>query len=169
MLIRNLESGDESITQAFFERVPEADQRFFKEDVLDASTLSRWTADRRVARLIAIDEEGDVRGYAAIVPGVGWSAHVAELQVIVDPGSRRQGLGSRLVWRALELTRALELEKLVVEVVAQQSTAVRMFEGLGFYQEAVLPGHVRDRSGKTHDLLLLANTGLLAAELQDVS
>lgn len=168
-MIRNLQSGDESNVRAFFERVPESDQRFFKEDVLDPSTLSRWTADARIRRLVAVDEAGEVRGYAAIVPGIGWSAHVAELQLIVDPSHRRQGLGSRLVWKALELTRALQLEKLVVEVVAQQASAVRMFEGLGFYQEAILPGHVRDRNGQRHDLLLLANTGLLALELQDVT
>jgi len=41
-----------------------------------------------------------------------------------------------------------------------------MFERLGFCRESVLPGHVRDRDGKEHDLVLLANTGLLAAEFE---
>jgi L-amino acid N-acyltransferase YncA len=166
MVIRKLEQGDEDATRAFFERIPEADQRFFKEDVLEPGTVERWTADGRIRRLIAIAGDGTVRGYAAVVPGVGWSKHVAELHVIVDPGERREGLGTKLVWKALELTRELDLGKLVVEVVAEQEGAVEMFERLGFCREAVLPGHVRDRDGKEHDLVLLANTGLLAAELE---
>jgi ribosomal protein S18 acetylase RimI-like enzyme len=165
MLIRRLKTGDEDVTRAFFERIPEADQRFFKEDVLDSGIWLRLTGDSRARRLLAIDDEGQVRGYAAVVPGVGWSAHVAELHVIVDPEQRRQGLGSQLAWKALELTRELDLKKLMVEVVAEQAGAVAMFQGLGFYREAVLPRHVRDRDGKEHDLLLLANTGLLALHL----
>jgi L-amino acid N-acyltransferase YncA len=166
MLIRRLKTGDEAATRGFFDCVPEADQRFFKEDVVDPETLSRWTRDSRVRRLIAIDDDGGVHGYAAVAPGVGWSAHVAELQVIVDPRHRGQGLGSQLVWKSLELTRELDLKKLVVEIVAEQQGALAMFQSLGFYQEAVLPGHVLDRDGREHDLLLMANTGLLALEFQ---
>ena len=166
MVIRRLEEGDEEATRRFFACVPEADQRFFKEDVLERGAVERWVADARVRRLVAIADDGTVRGYAAVVPGVGWSKHVAELHVIVDPEQRREGLGTQLVWKALELTRELDLGKLVVEVVAEQESAVAMFERLGFYREAVLPGHVRDRDGAEHDLVLLANTGLLAAELQ---
>jgi L-amino acid N-acyltransferase YncA len=167
MLIRRLERDDEDATRAFFARVPESDQRFFKEDVVgDPAVLQRWVADTRARRLVAMDDEGRVCGYAAVVPGVGWSAHVAELHVIVDGDHRRAGVGSQLVWRALELTRELELAKLVVEVVAEQENAVAMFQGLGFQPEAVLPGHVRDREGHEHDLILLANTGVLALEYQ---
>jgi L-amino acid N-acyltransferase YncA len=167
MLIRRLEPSDEDATRAFFERIPESDQRFFKEDVVgDPEVLSRWAADERARRLVAVDDQDRVRGYAAVIPGVGWSSHVAELHVIVDPDQRREGLGSELVWKALEATRDLTLSKLVVEVVAEQASAVAMFQALGFQPEAVLPGHVRDREGTEHDLVLLANTGLAALELE---
>jgi len=167
MVIRRLEREDEEPTRAFFARIPERDQRFFKEDVVgDPSVVARWVADARSRRLVAVDDDGAVRGYAAVVPGVGWSSHVAELHLVVDPGCRREGIGSRLVWKALELTRELSLDKLVVEVVAEQEEAVAMFQSLGFQHEAVLPGHVRDRDGVTHDLILLANTGVLALGYQ---
>jgi|SRR4051794_3195459 len=167
MVVRKLNSGDEEATRAFFARVPERDQRFFKEDVVgDPSIVARWLADRRSPRLVAVEDDGTLRGYAAVVPGVGWSSHVAELHVVVDPERRREGIGGRLVWKALDLTRELRLEKLVVEVVAEQEEAVAMFQVLGFQPEAVLPGHVRDRDGVTHDLILLANTGALALGYQ---
>src|SRR3954451_4241897 len=98
MVIRRLERNDEAATRAFFANVPESDQRFFKEDVVgDPSVVDRWLGDARTRRLVAVDDDGRVRGYAAVVPGVGWSAHVAELHVIVDPDHRREGVGSRLV------------------------------------------------------------------------
>src|SRR3954469_4440646 len=137
MVVRKLNSGDEDATRAFFARVPERDQRFFKEDVVgEPSVVERWLADPRSRRLVAVDDDGAVRGYAAVVPGIGWSSHVAELHVVVDPDCRRAGIGSRLVWRALAVTRDLDLAKLVVEVVAEQEEAVAMFQALGFQSEA---------------------------------
>jgi len=44
MVIRRLEAGDEAATRALFERIPEADQRFFKEDVGDPETVRHWVA-----------------------------------------------------------------------------------------------------------------------------
>jgi hypothetical protein len=105
MLIRKLEPGDAAAARAFFERIPDAIGASSRRDVFDPETLSRWIGDSRVRRLVLIDEEGDVRGCASVVPGIGWSAHIAELRVIVDPSARRHGLGSQLVWKAPEVSR----------------------------------------------------------------
>jgi hypothetical protein len=45
----------------------------------------------------------------------------------------------------------------VVEVVAEQEPAVRMFAGLGFEGEALLGDHIRDRGGDLRDMLVLAH------------
>lgn len=45
-----------------------------------------------------------------------------------------------------------------MEVVADQSPAVAMFQSLGFQAEALLRDHVRDRSGRLRDLILLAHS-----------
>jgi L-amino acid N-acyltransferase YncA len=166
MQIRSLQAGDEAAMRRFLDRTPEGDRRLFNEDSLDDATVARWLQGGRTRRLVAVDDDGEVRGYAAVVPGVGWSAHVGELQVVVDPDVRRQGLGSDLVFHALQLTGELELAKLVVEVVAGHAEDVAMFQALGFEREAVLPGHVRDGEGREHDLLLLANSGMPAVEYE---
>ena len=166
MQIRRLEAGDEAAMERFMARTPDGDRRHFDVDTLDAATFARWLEPGRARRLVAVDDAGEVRGYAAVVPGFGWSAHVGELQVVVDPGVRRQGLGSDLVFHALELTGELDLGKLVVEVVAAHAEDVAMFQALGFEREAVLPGHVRDAEGREHDLLVLANTGMPAVEYE---
>jgi RimJ/RimL family protein N-acetyltransferase len=48
-------------------------------------------------------------------------------------------------------------DKLIVEVVENQVAALRTFAKLGFQQEAVLRGHVKDIRGGRRDLLILSN------------
>jgi L-amino acid N-acyltransferase YncA len=91
------------------------------------------------------------------VPLPGWSDHVGELRLVVDPGQRGRGLGRDLArWAVLQ---ALEcgLMKLFVEVVAEQDGAVAMFQALGFHAEGLLRDHVRDRNGEFRDLVLLSH------------
>jgi L-amino acid N-acyltransferase YncA len=92
------------------------------------------------------------------VPLHGWSDHVGEVRLIVDPGHRREGLGRLLARRAVLDAVACDLRKLVVEVVAEQDGTIAMFEALGFRPEAMLQDHVRDSEGNFHDLILLAHT-----------
>ena len=49
------------------------------------------------------------------------------------------------------------LEKMVAQMMANQTGAIRVFELLGFRAEATLRNHVRDRYGHKHDLLIMAN------------
>jgi ribosomal protein S18 acetylase RimI-like enzyme len=58
---------------------------------------------------------------------------------------------------ALREAVGMGLTKLVVEVVAEQEGAVRMFDDLGFRGEALLSSYIRDRSGQLRDLLVLAH------------
>lgn len=168
MQVRRLDPGLVAAAQDFFRRIPEADRTFFKEDVLDEATVAAWGRDERSRRLVGVEEDGTVVGYAAVIPLHGWSSHVGELRVVTDPGRRRQGLGRELSRRGLLAAIDLGLDKLVVEVVADQTAAVAMFQALGFEGEALLRDHVRDRDGNVRDLLVLAhavedNRGVLAA------
>jgi ribosomal protein S18 acetylase RimI-like enzyme len=155
--IRPLTGGDEDAIRDFFARIPEADRRFFRENVSEAGTVQRWLEDTGAVRLVAVDDEGKVRGYEAIVPGIGWSSHVGDLRVIVDPDFRGRGVGSRLVRKAVLMAERMGVTKLMVEVIANQGGTVATFRALGFQPEALLRDHVRDRDGVTHDLMLLVH------------
>ncbi len=141
--------------QRFFARVPESDRTFFKED-LDADAVARWATEPNGRRAIACDG-GEVAGYVAVVALHGWSDHVGELRLVVDPERRRQGIGRRLAQRALIDSLECGLEKVFVEVVADQEAAVEMFRSLGFQPEALLRDHVRDRGGELRDLIVLSH------------
>lgn len=149
-------AGDLDALMEFFGRVPESERSFFKEPVLDRATVESWLSAGRGRRGIAI-EDGRVAGYVAVVPLPGWSDHVGELRLVVDPEQRGRGLGRDLARWALLQALECGLTKLFVEVVAEQDGAVAMFQALGFHAEGLLRDHVRDRNGDLRDLVLLAH------------
>jgi ribosomal protein S18 acetylase RimI-like enzyme len=157
MEIRPIEPGDSEALRSFFDRIPEGDRTFFKEDVLDPEIVPEWIEDRRARRCVAV-EGGQVVGCVAVIPGIGWSSHVGDLRLVVDPARRRQGLGRDLARRGLLDAIRLGLHKIEVEVVADQTPAIAMFQKLGFSGEALLRDYVRDRSGELRDLILLAHS-----------
>ena len=158
--------------RSFFERIPESDRTFFREDVLDDATLMAWFDDRRNRRSVALVGD-EVVGYLAVLPGVGWSAHVGELRIVVDPGRRRSGIGQMLARTGLLVSLELGLTKVVVEIVADQEALLAMFHSLGFEAEGLLRGHVKTAQGELHDLLLLAHSvddtwaGMATAGIED--
>lgn len=154
--IRPIAPDDRDALLAFFERVPEGDRTFFREDVFAPGVVDRWLGESADPRFVAIDGD-DIAGYLAIIGGVGWSSHVAELRVVVDPTRRRQGIGRALARHGLLQALELGLTKLVVEVVADQEPTLAMFSSLGFEAEALLKDHVRDASGTLRDLITMAH------------
>lgn len=158
MEIRRLEPDDAKRLEAFLREVPEDDRTFFKEDLSDPETLHFLATETRGLRLVAVDETGRILGYLRILPGTGLSSHVGEIRLVVAPARRRSGVGRALARRALlDAVRELGLRKLYVEVVADQEPAVQMFRKLGFTAEALLRDHLRDRTGRMHDLVLLCH------------
>ena len=155
MEYRPIEPGDEPTLTRFFARIPEADRTFLKEDVEDPDVVADWSRPG-AARVIALDG-GEVVGSVAVVPLHGWSSHVGEVRLVVDPEHRGRGIGRELARRAMVDSVELGLSKLVVDVISDQTALIGMFRALGFEPEALLADHVRDRSGELRDLMVLAN------------
>jgi ribosomal protein S18 acetylase RimI-like enzyme len=155
MEFRPIEPGDEPALTRFFARIPEGDRTFLKEDVDDPQVVASW-AGPGTARVIALDG-GEVVGSVAVVPLHGWSSHVGEIRLVVDPQHRGHGIGRELARHAVADAVELGLAKLVVEVISDQTALIGMFRALGFEPEALLADHVRDRSGEVRDLMVLAN------------
>ena len=156
MDIRPIEPGDGPALSRFFQRIPDSDRTFLKEDVEDPRVLEQWVQPG-AARMIAIDD-ADVVGSVAVMRLHGWSSHVGEVRLVVDPDRRGRGIGRRLARQAVLGAVEMGLTKLVVEVIADQEALIAMFRGLGFEPEALLTDHVRDRAGALRDLIVLANS-----------
>ncbi len=154
MEIRPIQTDDRDAMERFLLRIPEGDRTFFKENVDDPEVVDAWVRPG-AARSVAVDGDA-VIGYVAVVPLQGWSSHVGEVRVIVDPERRGRGIGRALARHAVLQALELGLTKMVVEVVADQEPTIAMFRSHGFDPEALLKDHVRDAGGELRDLMILA-------------
>jgi ribosomal protein S18 acetylase RimI-like enzyme len=141
----------------FFRDLPEGDRTLIKEEVTDPETVRGWTSGEARGQRWLFPDGADVVGYVAVIPQPGWSDHVGEIRLVVAPGRRGSGLGRELARHALAAAVGSGLTKLVVEVVADQAPAVGLFTALGFTGEALLVDQIRDRTGRLHDLMVLAH------------
>ena len=158
-----LEAAHGEALLAFFRALPEADRTFIKEDVTDPETVRAMASaeavgDGRGRRWVTLAEDGTgVTGFVAVLPLAGWSDHVGEIRLVVAPASRGSGLGRDLARHALVQAVESGLTKLIVEVVAEQGSALALFTALGFSGEALLQDQIRDRDGRLRDLMVLAH------------
>jgi RimJ/RimL family protein N-acetyltransferase len=51
----------------------------------------------------------------------------------------------------------LGVEKMTAQMTTDQEGAIAVFEGMGFHTEALLRDQIKDREGRKHDLLIMAN------------
>ncbi len=154
--IRPFTAADTDAVWEFFQRVPERDRTFAKEPVTDRETVGAWSDRSRANRFVAW-REGSVVGYVAMIPGYGWSHHVGELRVVVDPVMRGRGLGEKLARYGLKVAVDAGLTKVTVDVAASQEHVLGLFTRLGFHAEALLEDQVQDPEGNFADLIVLAN------------
>ena len=154
--VRRIGAGDVLAVRAFFDSVPEGDRTFFREDVSAPGVIEAWTTDVDPHRSIAL-VDGAIAGYLAVLPGIAWSRHVAEIRLVVGPDHRRVGVGRALARHAEVESVERGMTKLVVEVVAEQESTVAMFSALGFEAEGLLKDHVVSLDGEVHDLLVLSH------------
>ena len=155
--IRELRPEDLEALRAFFAEVPAEDRTFFKEDVTDPAVAERWVNDTRCIWQLAVDDAGAIAGFAALLPGVERSSHVAEIVLVVAAHARRHGVGTTLARRTLIEAVERGFKKVTVEVAAENTGAVEMFQRIGFDAEALLRDQLVGEDGQMHDMLILAH------------
>jgi len=160
VLLRPVVAKDGVELLRFYRALPEEDRLFLRDDVTTPDWEQRYigSIDYEGVLPLVAEREGAIVGNATLYrPRHGWSAHVAQIRVVVAREYQRHGLGTALAKALVELAIARGVEKMVAEVVDNQIGALRAFERLGFHREAVLKGHVKDVRGMKRDLVMLAN------------
>ena len=158
--LRLLTPDDEAAVLAFAQKLSAHDLLFLRRDISQPKVVSAWMEATRRGGIVTVlaTRSGAVLGCATIVRDeLSWSRHVGELRVILEPASRGQGLGQKLTQEAFALAIDLGVEKLMAQMTVDQRGAIGVFEGLGFRAEALLHDHVKDRGGKTHDIVILSH------------
>jgi L-amino acid N-acyltransferase YncA len=108
-----------------------------------------------VKRLVAVADERVAADGALEFSHFGWERHVAELRLFVATPYQRKGLGMLMAGALYDLAVSAGIEDIVVKMMAHQTAALRIFQKLGFRQEVVLRGYVKDMKGTRKDLVLM--------------
>ena len=150
---------DRELTSSFAESLPPRDLLFLSRDIQEPKVVDAWMRQIEAGEIYSLIAkiDGEVAGAAAIViDKLSFSAHVGELRVLVGERARATGLGRRLIQEAFLIGVELGLEKLTARMTLDQDAAIKVFEEMGFRQEALFRDHVKDREGQKHDLMIMS-------------
>jgi RimJ/RimL family protein N-acetyltransferase len=156
--LRPMVREDKEGLLAFFRRLQPEDRQFLKDDVTRAEIIETWARELNYDRVLPIlaESEGRIVGDATLHrQAYGWMRHVGEIRVVTDPYLRRRGLATAMAREIFYLALQVGLDKMVAEMVADQVAAIKVFEKLGFQQEARLANQVVDLQGRKHDLVIM--------------
>jgi L-amino acid N-acyltransferase YncA len=159
VVLRPLEPGDKVRLLQFFERVPEEERHYLKENVTAPAVVHGWTTQidfDRVVPIVALVGDEIVADATLHRSRATARRHVGEMRVVVDPSHRGVGLGRRLIRELLDIAAELGLYKATFELVAdREESAIRSATSVGFQQVAILRERIRDFWGNYQDLVLL--------------
>lgn len=158
VILRPLIQPDESALIQFFGAFPSEDLLYLRDDVKNPGVIKKWCQglDYEVTLPLIADLEGKIVGDATLHQEKrGWKSHIGTVRVVIHPQYRGKGIGRALVGELIQVALDIGLVKLDAEFMAEQTRQVSIFEKLGFVNMAVLPQHVKDMKGESHDLVIM--------------
>ena len=158
VIIRPLIPQDESALIEFFRSMPDEDLTYLRDDVKDPEVIKHWCKglNYEVTLPLIADLEGKIIADATLHQEPrGWKSHIGSVRVVIHPQYRGKGVGRLLVGELIQIALDSGLVKLDAEFMAEQTRPIAIFERMGFVNMAVLPQHVKDLKGESHDLVIM--------------
>lgn len=157
--VRPMSRADESALVEFFQRIPERERYFLKDDVTSRNVIRSWIENLDfdfAVPLLAFDAHHVVGDAILISHRSASLAHAAEIRVVIDPDWRTRGLAVTLMNELLEVARLAGLKEVLFEFVRGiQSPAIEAAEFLGAEVAGELKDWVRDEEERGHDVVFL--------------
>ena len=157
--INLLTRDDKDAVLAFARSLPEEDLLFLRVDLTQEDVVDDWIANvesNNSTTIVAYSGDNLV-GYATVHRNPArWTRRVGEIRVNVAASHRAKGLGRNLIAQIFDISRGLELRKLMANMTTDQHSAQAAFRRLGFVPEALLADYVEDRNGVTRDLVIMS-------------
>lgn len=121
------------------------------DDAWDSLAVSEVLGQYGAGVLIACDDGDELMGYL-IYQVVFEVAEV--LRIATDMDFQKQGVGKGLLDEFEKLCKDKGVERILLEVRADNSSAIRLYERQGFYQIDVRKGYYKDEWGAVDALIL---------------
>ncbi|MGV0035627.1 MAG: GNAT family N-acetyltransferase [Candidatus Azotimanducaceae bacterium WSBS_2022_MAG_OTU7] len=155
-----LDSLETDAVKSFTDQLEDEDLLFLARDIREPKVVEAWSRKLETGDIITIAamRQDEIVGITAVIQDkLSWSPHVGELRILVRPDARALGLGRNLIQESFLMGLDMELEKLTVRMLLSQERAITVLEEMGFKIEAMFRDHVKDRSGKKFDLLIMTH------------
>jgi RimJ/RimL family protein N-acetyltransferase len=161
LLLRPMEAADEEALTGFFKRIPVDERQLFKDDVRRSSVIRGWIRNldySNILPLLLFDGDRIVGDASLHRDKRGWSRHVAEVRVSLDPEFRGRGLARRLMEEFIQIGPSLDVAILNAFVLDVQQEARELVESAGFLPQATMAQQAIDLAGRVHDVLIYSCT-----------
>lgn len=161
--LRSAEPLDASAIQGLWREILNEDSWFIEmaeEHRADSSDyrveLLRLLSEPQ-SRVWVAELRGMVVGVCRLLGGsLARTRHVASLDLFVSQDLRGQGLGRRLLEALIREAEADRvLQRLELNVFADNDSAVHLYRALGFSEEGRRHGAVRESDGRLRDILMM--------------
>ncbi|MEM1180344.1 MAG: GNAT family N-acetyltransferase [Acidobacteriota bacterium] len=156
---RPMTPADKDAILHFARALPEDDLHFLRTDITRDDVVNAWLREIEAGHTTTLiaEVESRIAGYCSLHHSESlWTRHLGEILLLVAADFRRGGLGGHLARQILELAKNASLQKLVAQMMSTQRDAQQLFHHLGFIPEAMLHDWVIDRSGRTHNLIMMS-------------
>ncbi len=157
--LRPLKEVEVELLDGMFSRLSEEDKWFLDHGATDFENVNGIAEcrDRNRAAPIVGVLEGQVIAIATLSQRChGARMHNGQIEISVDPSFRGLHLATLMLLELINLAMDLNLEILTMHLVDERDASLRhSVEKLGFKKKAVLPGFVKDQSGRPYDLMIM--------------
>jgi RimJ/RimL family protein N-acetyltransferase len=157
LLLRPLSKEDKQGLVDLFARASKQDLEYFRDDAGDPAVVESWVDNldlRRVFPLVAVVDD-EIVGDATLHFRKRYHRHLAWVRVFLDRAYRRQGIGTLMLRRLIDVGRRVGLHQLYAEIVTTQPQVIKAFEDLGFRHEVTLRDYFVTSTGETLDMAIL--------------
>ncbi|MBI2765898.1 MAG: GNAT family N-acetyltransferase [Chloroflexi bacterium] len=157
--LRPMMRDDADGLHALFQRVPESERFYLKEDVTDPDVLRSWAEHLDYDRALPLLATANGRVVADVVllrQRGGSRRHAAEIRPVIDPEYRGKGLGVLMMRDLVDIAWDAELEEVIFETVADiQDEALQAASFLGAVHAGRVEALARDPDGHPHDVVFM--------------
>ena len=157
--LRLMEKSDRDRIVDFARALPPDDLLFLRRDITDPEVVDEWVQDIERGRTVTVlaEKDDELLAYGSLLlHETFWGRHMGEIRVLVRSDYRGLGLGLQLASDVFAIAKDAGIEQMIARMTTEQERTRAILERLGFKQEAVLRGFVRDREGKRRDLLVMS-------------
>jgi L-amino acid N-acyltransferase YncA len=166
VILRLMEKSDRDRMVAFARSLPPDDLLFLRKDITNPEVVNEWVRDIERGRTVTVlaEKDDELLAYGSLLlHETFWGRHMGEIRVLVRFDYRGLGLGLQLASDVFAIAKDAGIEQMIARMTTEQKRTRARLERLGFKEEAILRGFVRDREGKRRDLVVMsAGVGHLA-------